>query len=204
MYMDDKPTDDEILEQGGADLTEDIGDSAFPFRCTLRQKPFVEVFLQTGNGTEAAVQAGYSGSRKALSVRSAILLKTPKVIQYLQHLMLPESGKITPEYIKEALHREALTSPNPTARAKCLEILGRYIGIDVHRVSIDVYAHKDVDELLADLQTVKRQAWEQRGDAFISDELLTLLLLVGRRDRIENVLKGLPARTDGRVLEHAA
>ena len=197
-------TDDEILQDGGADQGEDIADDPFPFGVTLRQKRFVEVFLQTGNGTEAASQAGYSGTRATLSVRSAQLLKTPKVLQYLQKLMMPEGGKLTPEYIKECLHREALTSPNPTARAKSLEILGRYAGIDVHRVSVDVYAHKELDELLSDLASIKQREFEERGDAFIEDELLTLLLVVGTRDRIEDALKVLPARTDGRVLEHAA
>ena len=195
-------SDDEILQDGGADLSEDIGDTAFPFGCSLRQKRFVEFFLQCGNGTEAAFQAGYSGTRKALSVRAATLVKTPKVIQYLQHLMMPEGGKLTPEYIKEALHREAILSPNPTARVKALEVLGRYAGIDVNRVQVDVYDYKSVDELLTDMQGLKEREYALRGDAFIEGELLNLLLVVGARDTIESVLMRLPQITNGRVLEH--
>lgn len=194
--------DDEILEEGGADLSEDIGDSAFPFGCSLRQKRFTEFYLQCGNGTEAAKRAGYSGNRKALSVRSAQLLKTPKVIQYLAHLMMPEGRKLTREYLQEQLHREALTGSNPTARTKALEILGRYAGLDVNRVQVDIFDHKSMDDLFADVRRVKLQEFDLRGSAFVEAELLELLLIVGRRDVIEEALKSLPVNTSGQLLEH--
>lgn len=51
---------------------------------TPRQKRFVEEYLQHGNGTEAAITAGYS--RKTAAGQASRLLKDPEVQKYRMEL----------------------------------------------------------------------------------------------------------------------
>lgn len=62
-------------------------------KLTQAQKNFVHGYLEHGNGTRAAKEAGYS--EKSASAQSSVLLRNPKVIAYMDEVRSQiESSKI--------------------------------------------------------------------------------------------------------------
>ncbi len=49
-------------------------------KLTLRQSRFVDEYFQTGNGTQAAIKAGYANDPNSAAVQSYRLLRNAKVI----------------------------------------------------------------------------------------------------------------------------
>jgi phage terminase small subunit len=60
-------------------MSDSIGDDL-----TERERRFVEAYNETGNGTEAARQAGYAGDATSLAQQGSRLLKRPRVAAAIQ------------------------------------------------------------------------------------------------------------------------
>ena len=142
----DEPKDKPDAELEDALGEEDEADAAegeaiipgLPHRLVPRQKRFAERYVIHFNGTQAAKEAGYTGSRKTLGVRACTLLKLAKVKSYVAHLMAPDVDKIDAAYIKRQILIESLVAKHSRDRLKAWELLGRSIGVfvDVHEHSI--------------------------------------------------------------------
>lgn len=60
---------------------------------TPKQKAFADYYIQTGNATEAAKKAGYSGNNITLGAVGAENLKKPRIAEYIAEKMKPTEGK---------------------------------------------------------------------------------------------------------------
>lgn len=83
---------------------------------TIKQRDFIKVYLETGNGTEAAMQAYKTHSRKMANSMSKELRRKPHI----------------QKAIKKALEAQGLTT------ARLAQNLARLASAEVERVSADV------------------------------------------------------------------
>lgn len=123
-----------------------------PKELTQRQKRFVEEYLQHGNGTAAAIKAGYSA--KTAAGQASRLLKTPEVQKYrieLEGKLFQEMGISKAwvglrlaEVVTRCMQGEPHLSWNPETRrkepdglwvfdpsgaTKALKLLGDHVGM---------------------------------------------------------------------------
>ena len=96
---------------------------------TLKQERFAKHYLDTGNATKAAKDAGYAES--GAHVEGSRLLKNPKVQAYMEELTqeTPSDKDITAEVVTRRLWRESVNAKEGGTRVKALELLGKRLGM---------------------------------------------------------------------------
>ncbi len=116
----------------------------------IKQRRFVELFLVTGNATQAWIDAGYS--RSSASANASKALRTNEQVKAALSALKPEpvriSEELTPEYVLNGLKREAEEGETSAARTAALRELGRALGLFVDRTqTVNVSLGDELDEL---------------------------------------------------------
>lgn len=108
---------------------------------TLKQQKFVANYIATGNGTKAAIEAGYS--EKVAHVQAFENLRKPKIQERINQVTakIEERGVVTKEYVLEGLkevHQLALSGEKQDlANAnRALENLGKSIRMFTDNVNV--------------------------------------------------------------------
>lgn len=94
-----------------------------PEGLTLKQKRFADKYLETGNGTQAALEAYPTTPDVAKCIAYENLAK-PHIEEYVYKKLTHKD--LTPQLILNKLLEEA-ESLNPAAKLKSLELLGKYM-----------------------------------------------------------------------------
>jgi len=104
-----------------------IYDQVMPPRdLTAKQRRFVDLYA--GNGTEAARQAGYTGSDDALGVTAHDLLRNPKILKAIKER---EATEMRPKVVSRQQRQEFWTSimlneeADMRDRLRASELLGK-------------------------------------------------------------------------------
>ena len=108
-------------------------------RLTEKQRRFCEEFMVDGNGSQAAVRAGYSP--KGAKERAAVLLKDEVVQGYLEELRsrLTAAHNVTTDYVMVGLKREAEDADNQgSTRVAALAHIGKILGMFTEKVESKV------------------------------------------------------------------
>ena len=108
-------------------------------KLTLKQAKFLDVYFETGNGTEAAVQAYDCKDREtAWSLASQTLSKLKDVVQR----MMEERGLTLPlliDTVKGATEAKKLDDlsgekvPDHAIRLKAVQVAGKWLGLEKER-----------------------------------------------------------------------
>ena len=107
---------------------------------TQRQRQFAELYAIDGNGTQAAIGAGYSA--KAARGQGARLLAKADVRRHIEQTRahIAEDNKLTAETVIDALRELSVNAEKESDRIRALELLGKYLALftDRSQVSADI------------------------------------------------------------------
>lgn len=130
-----------------------------------KQTKFVNAYLKDGNGTRAAIEAGYSEVCAAST--ASRMLRNGKVRQALAEIQAPAKARaeVSASYVIGNL-KKIVSDPDAQNRDKCTALghLGRTIGLyidkyqDINAEALESYAKKagiEVDELKAEIADMK-------------------------------------------------
>lgn len=125
-----------------------------------RQQAFVESY--TGNATDAARKAGYTGTDEALAVTGSRLLRNPKVREALE----ARQARATKRRIATLDEMQAWwtasmedTTLEMPARLKASELLGRSMAAFIERRQVE---SKTLEAMLAEMEANNREDREDR------------------------------------------
>ena len=98
-------------------------------RLTRKQQAFAKGFAVHGNATRAAKDAGYAEA--SASVEGSRQLAKAKVKDYIDQLIseTPDDKDINAEVITKRLWQLSLEAKEGGTKAKCLELLGKRLGM---------------------------------------------------------------------------
>ena len=120
---------------------EELNSFARKYKLTVRQAKFVLNY--TGNGTQAARQAGYKGNSDTLAVQASRLLKDDKIIRALDRLTVRQSAsegqsKLLTRNDLMAIWSELASDTKATwkDRLKAMDSLAKSQGIFIDRSQI--------------------------------------------------------------------
>lgn len=103
---------------------------------SLKQQIFVNEYIKTGNGTQAALKAYETTSENTANVIAVENLRKPMVQQLVDRQLTVKFGGV--QEIIEVLVND-LRSDNVPARLKSAELLGKYLGMyDKDRNNADI------------------------------------------------------------------
>ncbi len=120
----------------------------------LKQQNFAEYYVQSGNATTSALQAGYS--QKTAYSQGQRLLKNVEVAEYIRQL----SETAQNERIMTTVDRQALLSDiakndenSPTERIRAIDTLNKMTGEYTTKISAEVEASPKLADIFAQLTT---------------------------------------------------
>jgi phage terminase small subunit len=123
-------------------------------KLTIKQDKFVQEYIKHGNGTKAAVDAGYS-AKTAYAIASENLNK-PEIKQEVIRYQTAAAAKVnlTQEYVLRKLMQWA-DEGDKTAALKALELLGKHLRMFGEQVDVNIKTHeqalKELEELMKDV-----------------------------------------------------
>ena len=94
-------------------------------KLTLKQKRFVDYYLQTGNATKSAKLAGYTTNNNTLAVIGAENLIKPNIKRAIQAQLIKD--KITPDYVLSGISTLAEQGSKDSDKLRAYELLGKYL-----------------------------------------------------------------------------
>ena len=94
-------------------------------KLTLKQRRFVDYYLQTGNATKSAKLAGYTTNNNTLAVIGAENLIKPNIKRAIQARLIKD--KITPDYVLSGISTLAEQGNRDSDKLRAYELLGKYL-----------------------------------------------------------------------------
>ena len=117
---------------------------------TLRQEKFIRFYLETGNGAEAARQAGYSPhTARVIAYENLLKPYIKKAIATKRTELMQDSDQKIAQYLSQ-LEAESNDSDQSSSRIRALELLLKAHGAFVERVetvSFDGAFLADLEEI---------------------------------------------------------
>jgi phage terminase small subunit len=92
---------------------------------TLKQRRFIDYYLQTGNATKSAKLAGYTTTKHSLEVIGSQNLRKVEVARAINTKL--QAQKINPEYVLSGISTLADTSKRDSDKLRAYELLGKYL-----------------------------------------------------------------------------
>lgn len=103
---------------------------------SLKQQRFAEEYLLDGNGTQAALRAGYAQS--GAGVQAERLLKNANVLEVIKAGQQKRAKKrgISASWVLKRLIHESKTAEKDAARVKALELVGKHLGMFTEKLEL--------------------------------------------------------------------
>jgi len=113
---------------------------------TQREKRFCDAWMRHGNATRAIRQAGYQcANDNSAACLGSQMLNKEHIVEYIARATWPGVEAITPAYIMEAIHLEAVTAEHAGSRVRALELLGKTFAMFIEKHQHEHERHGDAD-----------------------------------------------------------
>lgn len=117
---------------------------------TLKQKRFADHYIETGNGTQSVLVAGYDTDYNTAQNIAYENVRKPKVVSYINRQLAIKDAK--PELILEVL-LDKLKNENDFISLKAAELLGKHLRMFTDKASE------------TSLESVKAIAWGNKEES---------------------------------------
>lgn len=111
-------------------------------KLTIKQEKFVQNYIEHGNGTKAAIDAGYSdNSAKAIASEN---LTKPYVAEQVHKYQSEAAAKVglDQEYVLKHL-KDWVEECDKTASIKALDMIGRHLQMFTDKVEVSIQSHEE-------------------------------------------------------------